>query len=1304
MTTAPRLRPLDGFFPRRLVRRLDTTGTAPNEISLRAAVLFADISGYTRLAETLFARADEGLGELSALLNDEFGRYVASVHAHGGEIVYFAGDSFLAYWADDHAPLSSCIGEARACAEELVRPAGRRGGGGRPTLRTGIGAGRAWAAYVGGEDDCWHVVFGGRAVRHATSAAGAARPGEIAVARSAAAEPDVPESGLRPGLRHAWGPAPLDVSLTLSETPASLVPRVMVERAESDAPELGELRQVTAVFTRFTGFDEDAPDALRRMHRLASAVHRAIAPSSGSPGHWLIEDKGLIFFVVFGVPYNAHADDPQRAVRAALALQEAAWPQGIECATGVASGRAFCGPIGALSRREYVTVSRAMIVAARLMVSGGRLRYAGRPPADDGRADVVFDRAPPVEAKGLAEPIDTYFVRRRVGPPGADAAPVFGRGEEQGALAELLDRARQGQSGVVLVEGEAGIGKSCLLEDLQARARAAGVRTLLGHSHPVEYTPTLLPWREIFRSLLGVGAGVDPKAVRDALDTWLRSHEAMAPLAPLLNAVLRIDLDETEETRHVQGPARVGAIVRFMIEFLEAAAPGHRLIVLEDCHGMDSDSWRLAQAAARLPHTLVALSTRPTLHGPESSWLREHPGFRAITLRPLKDADIEQVVSHRLRAKSMGRHLVDTITRRSSGHPLMAIEYALSLLDSHRATVHDGNYTLRGGVDPLADGTPPASIQALLASRIDHLDVTEQLALKTASALGQTFSSTMLGLLAHGSWDEGVLERLVERGLLNASPEPRLFAFRHSLVREVAYGLMPVTQRRGLHGAIAVALEARDPTESALLAHHFHQAGDHERTVRHADAAALHSLQVGAYREAAYFLELCIQIGPHYERWNAPSTIARWRRQLADAYHGLGNLVARRLHAQQALAVAGYEVDPSRGAKALAVARLLSRRLWGRGGRPTQLDGTRSPPREPSVLDMAKAYRHMVELAYFDHDGLGMVWGALRAIDVAERTTPSADLSFAYAQLGGTMGLARIHPLERHFVRRAVRSAQAAGAVHAEGYAHMIDALYQVGLGKWEPAVRSAARCQELGRRTGDHVTWGYAEVVRFWTHYYRNDLAEARQSAELLRAEARRTEHQQHSVWALRCEALLDARCGSLAAAAARLEDARSLLSDTKDATELIIVHGALGLARFELHNRDAAVESAMLALHLGHRAGRPTNHATFTGIVAALHVLFELRLREPGEPAWHEAATKGIDILRRYRRVFPIVEPSYRYWRGRMLALNGARRTAAGTWRRGLASACALGMPIEQRQLREALTRPQGRRNESEERERSK
>ncbi len=140
----------------------------------------------------------------------------------------------------------------------------------------------------------------------------------------------------------------------------------------------------------------------------------------------------------------------------------------------------------------------------------------------------------------------------------------------------------------------------------------------------------------------------------------------------------------------------------------------------------------------------------------------------------------------------------------------------------------------------------------------------------------------------------------------------------------------------------------------------------------------------------------------------------------------------------------------------------------------------------------------------------------------------------------------------------------------------------------------------------------------------------------------------------------------GSAPERARLLEEARSLLSDTKDANELIMVHGALGLARLGLGNRNAAIESASLALRLGSGTRRPTNHATLTGLTAAVEVFVALWRREPREPTWRACATEGVEALQRHRGVFPITEPSFRYWRGwRPCALRKAK-----TRRRGLAT----------------------------------
>src|SRR6185436_180883 len=100
----------ESFLPSRLLRRLADTGDQPSEARFHGTVLFADISGYTRLTETLCNAGDEGLERLSRILNQSFSRYVDTVHAHGGEVASFGGDSLLAYWEEDAAA-------ARACAQ-----------------------------------------------------------------------------------------------------------------------------------------------------------------------------------------------------------------------------------------------------------------------------------------------------------------------------------------------------------------------------------------------------------------------------------------------------------------------------------------------------------------------------------------------------------------------------------------------------------------------------------------------------------------------------------------------------------------------------------------------------------------------------------------------------------------------------------------------------------------------------------------------------------------------------------------------------------------------------------------------------------------------------------------------------------------------------------------------------------------------------------------------------------------------------------------------------------------------------------
>ena len=160
----PRAEPaLESFLPARLLSRLSDAGAQPSEARFEGTVLFADISGYTRLTETLCGAGDEGLERLSGLLNQSFSRYVEVVHAHGGEVASFAGDSLLACWDAGGAE------EARRCAEAL------RG----DELHLGLASGAVWVARLGGWFGGWELLVGGPAVREAFQCAGRARKGEV---------------------------------------------------------------------------------------------------------------------------------------------------------------------------------------------------------------------------------------------------------------------------------------------------------------------------------------------------------------------------------------------------------------------------------------------------------------------------------------------------------------------------------------------------------------------------------------------------------------------------------------------------------------------------------------------------------------------------------------------------------------------------------------------------------------------------------------------------------------------------------------------------------------------------------------------------------------------------------------------------------------------------------------------------------------------------------------------------------------------------------------------------------------------
>jgi tetratricopeptide (TPR) repeat protein len=327
-------------------------------------------------------------------------------------------------------------------------------------------------------------------------------------------------------------------------------------------------------------------------------------------------------------------------------------------------------------------------------------------------------------------------------------------------------------------------------------------------------------------------------------------------------------------------------------------------------------------------------------------------------------------------------------------------------------------------------------------------------------------------------------------------------------------------------------------------------------------------------------------------------------------------------------------------------------------------------------LELARVYRHSTAECFFANDPLGLFCDSVSAIERARRAPPSVVLAGAYAELGGLFVIAGLRRLGRGVLRRAVRVAELAEQPAALAYTHMVNGLFAVGVGDWDTAKQGADECQAMCERLGDRVTWTNAQAFRFWTHFYRGQLESGISVAEEMLERARAASHQQHEAWALRFLGLCALRQAEFERAKENLEQSLERLGETHAVNDLIPNRGYLALVNLKLKEDAQARKIAEETLGLMMRIKRPILHSVLEGASAVTEVMFDALRRDPDSPMWRREARRCLEWLKRYRRVFPIGEPRYQYWRGHYHALSDRNVAATTNWRLGRRTALKLGM----------------------------
>jgi adenylate cyclase len=533
---------------------------------------------------------------------------------------------------------------------------------------------------------------------------------------------------------------------------------------------------------------------------------------------------------VFGAPV-ALEDHAVRACLAALGVQEEAKRLAVEVAdrdgvdlqlrVGLNSGQVVAGEIGS-GALGYTAVGEQVGMAQRMESAappGGVMLSASTARLVEGAA--TLGESQHLQIKGADEPVPARRLLSMGERPAAGRAEsnLVGRRWELSATESLLDRAVGGHGAVVEVVGSPGIGKSRLVREVAAIAARRGVEVFTAYCESHTRDVPFHVVARLLRAAIGV-RGLDAPAARERVRSRVLDADPEDLL--LFDDLLGI-ADPEVKLPKIDPDARRRRLTA-LVNAASLARQVPAVYVVEDVHWIDEVSESmLAEFFTMIPQTpsLVLVTYRPEYRGT----LRRVAGAQAIALAPLSDSETAALVSGLLGSDPSVRGVVTMIAEKAAGNPFFAEEMVRELAQRGVLTGEHGKYVCRTDV---AELSVPATVQAAIEARIDRLDTAAKRTLNAASVIGARFGAELLAALGIDAVvDELLSAELIDQVRFTPSAE---YAFRHPLIRAVAYESQLSVTREQTHRTLAAAIEARDRSaadeNAALIAEHLEAAGE----------------------------------------------------------------------------------------------------------------------------------------------------------------------------------------------------------------------------------------------------------------------------------------------------------------------------------------------------------------------------------------------------------------------------------------------------------------------------------------------
>ena len=650
---------------------------------------------------------------------------------------------------------------------------------------------------------------------------------------------------------------------TSEQPPAS--PEITPTAPRTDA----ERRQLTVMFVDLVGSTAlsarlDPED----MREIVGAYHRSCAEQITKAGGFVAKYMGDGVLAYFGYP-QAHEHDAERAVLAGLALVEAVpklstmASSPLQVRIGIATGLVVVGDlIGMGAAQEQAVVGETPNLAARLqgiaepnmvVIAEGTRRLLGNL--------FEFEDLGAKDLKGIAGPVRAWAALRASSAEGrfealhtAGLTALVGREEELELLLRRWSRAKRGEGQVVLLSGEAGIGKSRLTAALLERLSGEAHTRLRYFCSPQHTDSAFYPIIGQMERAAGLAHDDKPQAKLDKLDAVLAQTSTSTEDAALFAEMLSLPNDGRYPALELAPEQRRQRTLEALTSQL--AGLGRQqpvLMIFEDAHWVDPTSLEVLGRTVDRIKTLPALlivTSRPEFNAP---WVGQSH-VTSLTLNRLGEREAAAIIARLAGNKALPADVLAEIVERTDGIPLFVEEMTKAVLEAES----EGAARRTVAAVPSPALAVPASLHASLMARLDRLGPAKEVA-QIGAAIGREFSHALLASVARKSEAElgSALDRLVQAGLLfrQGVPPQASYLFKHALVQDAAYGTLLREPRRALHARIAEAIESQfaETAESRpeILAHHCTEAGLIEKAAGLWGKAGQRSLDRSALAEAA---------------------------------------------------------------------------------------------------------------------------------------------------------------------------------------------------------------------------------------------------------------------------------------------------------------------------------------------------------------------------------------------------------------------------------------------------------------------